>query len=143
MMLLLQIAIFLLYSQYSLAEYKYSSADCKWRYVEQPLAHFNRGSVERTYKQRICVYDGFWKPNAQLPIFLYTGNESPVEEYVNNTGLLWTLAEKKSALVVFAEHRYFGESIPDLKSIPNCVSYLSVSEVLFDLFIISWILMIV
>lgn len=35
-----------------------------------------------------------------------TGNESPVEEYINNTGLMWELGESLSALLVFAEHRY-------------------------------------
>lgn len=70
--------------------------------------------------------------NSPYPIFLYTGNESPVEEYVNNTGLMWNLAEKYSALVIFAEHRYFGESIPDIESVPNCISYLSATEAIAD-----------
>lgn len=108
-----------------------SAADCEWKYINQPLSHFARSDVG-SYNQRLCVYDGYWKPNEQLPVFLYTGNESPVEEYVNNTGLMWTLAKKYSALVVFAEHRYFGESIPDLNYKENCVSYLSSEEALAD-----------
>ena len=50
----------------------------------------------------------------EAPIFFYTGNESPIDEYVNNTGLMFELASKPhfSALVVFAEHRYQGQSLP-------------------------------
>lgn len=108
-----------------------SSADCSWVYIEQPLSHFERGN-NGTYTQRLCVYSNYWKPNQALPIFLYTGNESPVEEYVNNTGLLWDLAAKYNALVVFAEHRYFGESVPDIEGMPNCLTYLTSEEALAD-----------
>lgn len=108
-----------------------SSVDCTWQYIEQPLSHFERGATERHFKQRLCIYNQYWKPNSTLPVFLYTGNESPVEEYVNNTGLMWTLAEKHSALVIFAEHRYFGESIPKIENEINCVSYLNIAEVHF------------
>ncbi|KAJ1407010.1 serine carboxypeptidase S28-domain-containing protein [Ochromonadaceae sp. CCMP2298] len=108
-----------------------SSADCTWKFVEQPLSHFARG-IAGTYKQRLCVYEGYWTPDAGLPVFLYTGNESPVEEYVNNTGLLWDLAKEMNALVVFAEHRYFGESVPLLQGVDNCIAFLSSEEALAD-----------
>ena len=107
----------------------HSSLDCAWSFIDQPLSHFERGAADLVLKQRLCIYDEYWKSNSTQPIFLYTGNESPVEEYVNNTGLLWTLAEKHSALVVFAEHRYFGESMPEIKQMPNCISYLNAAEV--------------
>ena len=32
--------------------------------------------------------------------------------YVNATGLIWENAESFQALVVFAEHRYYGDSQP-------------------------------
>ncbi len=109
-----------------------SSANCTWKFIEQPLSHFERGANKGTYRQRLCIYDGYYKANESLPIFLYTGNESPVEEYVNNTGLMWTLAEQMNALIIFAEHRYFGESIPKLQGSKNCISYLTSEEALAD-----------
>lgn len=55
-----------------------------------------------------------------------------MEEYVNNTGLMWTLAPKLGALLVFAEHRYEGESFPNVEGIPACMSYCSSAEALAD-----------
>lgn len=110
-----------------------TSADCSWKMYQQPLSHYARGgNGGRMFSQRLCVYDKYWTPNTTDPVFFYTGNESPVEEYINNSGLMWGLAEKYNALVVFAEHRYFGESVPDIYGLENCMSYLSSQEALAD-----------
>lgn len=66
------------------------------------------------------------------PILFYTGNESPIDEYVNNTGLMYALAPKLGALLVFAEHRYEGLSFPEVVGVPNCLSYCTSAEALAD-----------
>ena len=53
---------------------KPSSADCEWKYIEQPISHFARGINTQTYQQRLCVFDHYWQPNQGLPVFFYTGN---------------------------------------------------------------------
>lgn len=63
-----------------------------------------------TFKQRVFVYDKWWKPGG--PLFFYCGNEANVELYVNATGLMWEHGEAFGAMLVFAEHRYYGYSIP-------------------------------
>ena len=123
-------------------------------FLTQPLDHFsapagsrrrknygsNSGSGE-TFEERYCVFDGYAKDSStEGPIFFYTGNESPVEQYVNQTGLMWELAPKHDALVVFAEHRYQGESVPDLSMwndperlrYDGCFTHLTSSQALAD-----------
>ena len=47
------------------------------------------------------------------PILFYAGNEGDVWDFYDNTGFMTqTLAQDFQALVVFGEHRYFGESMP-------------------------------
>ena len=117
-----------------------SSVNCTWKYFEQKLDHF--GSLKTTYQQRYCIYDKYWKAASeagfentngeQAPIFFYVGNESPVEEYVNNTGLMWDQGEKMGALIVFAEHRYEGKSMPKMHGVPACISYCTSAQALAD-----------
>ena len=113
-------------------------------FIRQPLNHFDlpRNS-SGTYLQRYCYYAKF-SANARnsaeektAPIFLYVGNESPIETYINHTGLMWELAPQFGAIVVFLEHRYEGESLPDpsttLPPIGNgCMAYSSSIQAIAD-----------
>ena len=79
---------------------------------EQQLDHFDF-SERRVFQQRVFTFEGFWdKTNPSAPILFYCGNEANVELYVNATGLMWERAASLKALLVFAEHRYYGESLP-------------------------------
>ena len=41
-----------------------------------------------------------------------TGNEAPITKFAENSGFLGQAAGELGALVVFAEHRFYGESMP-------------------------------
>ncbi|XP_009100981.2 lysosomal Pro-X carboxypeptidase [Serinus canaria] len=80
------------------------------RYLSQQIDHFGFDE-NRTFQQRYLVADQFWKKD-NGPILFYTGNEGDIEWFCNNTGFMWDVAEELNAMLVFAEHRYYGESLP-------------------------------
>ena len=57
------------------------------------------------------VSDAHFRNSGGVVLF-YTGNEADVELYVNHTGLMWEHAERLGALLVWAEHRYYGQTQP-------------------------------
>lgn len=83
-----------------------ASEACSRLYANQPREHSDAQSGE--YKQKYYVCSEHYTPGG--PMFFYTGNESPVELYLENTGFMWESAPAFGALLVFAEHRYYGES---------------------------------
>lgn len=115
-----------------------STVNCTWRTFDQKVDHFGDNSA--TWPQRYCMYSKYWKTakdggfnaskDAPGPILFYTGNESPVEEYINNTGLMWEIAEDMAALLIFAEHRYEPLSHPNLCGVgtDDCFSYCTTAQ---------------
>lgn len=90
-------------------------------------------AIGNTFQQRYCLYENYFiSHDKNAPILFYTGNESPVDEYINQTGLMWNLGLKLNALIIFAEHRYFGKSIPKLKGLRNCLAFCTSQQALAD-----------
>lgn len=89
-----------------------ASADYTYKtyYYEQPVDHFSFANQD-TFAERYVVADQYWTVGSG-PIFIYTGNEADIILFVENTGFMWDIAPEFGALLVFAEHRYYGESLP-------------------------------
>jgi len=103
------------------------TANCTELFYTQPLDHFAFSTAHlNQYAQRYFTYDRYWQPGG--PIFFYTGNEANVELYVNATGLMWENAESFGAYIVFAEHRFYGKSLPNTSD----YAYLSSEQALAD-----------
>lgn len=84
---------------------------------------------------RYLTNDTFSRNNGQSPIFFYTGNEGNIELFAQNVGFVWEAAEEFGASVVFAEHRYYGKSLPfGNKSFeaPEYSGYLTSEQALAD-----------
>ncbi|XP_072170776.1 lysosomal Pro-X carboxypeptidase-like [Diadema setosum] len=95
-------------------EAKISDQGCSYPhkelFFEQQVDHFSFHNSD-TFQMRYLISDKFWKPG-QGPIFFYTGNEGDITWFCDNTGFVWDTAPDFQALVVFAEHRYYGKSLP-------------------------------
>lgn len=79
-------------------------------YVEQPVDHFRFGLKPPTFTQKLLVFDGYWRPNG--PVLVYFGNEGAIEDFYENSGLLFDMAPELNASIAFLEHRYYGVSLP-------------------------------
>ncbi|BDA40679.1 Lysosomal Pro-X carboxypeptidase [Coccomyxa sp. Obi] len=88
-----------------------------------------------TFKQRYFLCDEHWKSHkdgSRGPIFFYVGNEADVTLYLNATGIMWESAPSFGALLVFAEHRYYGESKPFKKALRHHMQYLTSEQAMAD-----------
>ena len=92
--------------------------------------HYSFRSTNRTFSLRYYVNEQNWQTssNNNGPCFFYAGNEANIFQFINNSGFLFEAAEEFSAMVVFAEHRYYGESIPD----DDDMSFLTVEQAMAD-----------
>jgi len=140
---------------------------CNEYFYPQRLDHFGESTTD-TFLQRYFICDEDWKratpstsANANAnsnsikdedttaansktttqsgPIFFYLGNEANVELYLSHSGLMWENAKPFGAMLVFAEHRYFGQSIPTTATTLTTdtgeeldMSYLSSEQALAD-----------
>lgn len=105
----------------------------------QPLDHFNFENSDRSFQMRYLINDQYWRKPAPGvtagPIFFYTGNEGPITLFADNTGFMWDIAPEFEALLVFAEHRYYGASMPfgeDTYKDPKNLQWLTSEQALAD-----------
>ncbi len=55
-----------------------------------------------------------------------------MSRYLNATGIMWESAPSFGALLVFAEHRYYGESKPFKKALRHHMQYLTSEQAMAD-----------
>lgn len=102
-------------------------------FYQQKVDHFGF-TMEDTFIQRYLVNDENWEGN-NGPIFLYAGNEGDITLFIDNTGFMFDIAPEFKALIIFAEHRYYGVSLPyGSKSFsePKYSGYLTSEQALAD-----------
>lgn len=91
----------------------------------------------RTFSLRYLINNSYVGEvsDRSSPILFYTGNEGDIELFAENTGFMWRLASELSASLVFAEHRYYGKSLPfgnESYKDPQHLGYLTSEQALAD-----------
>ncbi|CAG9855549.1 unnamed protein product [Phyllotreta striolata] len=102
------------------------------KYIDVPIDHFSYTS-DATFKLRYLINDTHHDKGG--PIFFYTGNEGNINSFAQNTGFIFDIAEPFDALIVFAEHRFYGESMPfgnQSYVSPKNLGYLTSQQALAD-----------
>ncbi|KAI3683578.1 hypothetical protein L1987_84086 [Smallanthus sonchifolius] len=90
------------------------SSDLETAFYDQTLDHFNyKPESYATFQQRYIINSKWWGgANTNAPIFAYLGAEGPIDGDVSNIGFLPENAPRFKALLVYLEHRFYGESNP-------------------------------
>ncbi|KAG5559539.1 hypothetical protein RHGRI_009164 [Rhododendron griersonianum] len=106
----------------------------KTHYFPQLLDHFTfQPQSSKIFYQKYLVNNRYWRQGG--PIFVYTGNEGNIEWFAANTGFMLDIAPKFNALLVFIEHRFYGESMPfgkDSYKSAETLGYLNSQQALAD-----------
>ena len=85
------------------------------RQATQPLDHFSYASAG-TIPVRYLVNELSCKNKSSCPIVFYCGGEDEITAFANATGFLWEVARNLEAVLVYAEHRFYGASLPSNQS---------------------------
>ncbi|KAK4346701.1 hypothetical protein RND71_033040 [Anisodus tanguticus] len=107
------------------------------KYFQQKLDHFSFAYLP-SFPQRYLINTQHWVGPSRLgPIFLYCGNEGDIEWFASNTGFVWEIAPRFGAMVIFPEHRYYGESMPhgskeEAYKNATTLSYLTAEQAIAD-----------
>ncbi|XP_028794690.1 lysosomal Pro-X carboxypeptidase-like [Neltuma alba] len=107
------------------------------QYFEQRLDHFSFADLPK-FRQRYLINTKDWVGPQRLgPIFFYCGNEGDIIWFAANSGFIWEIAPQFGAMVVFPEHRYYGESVPfgskeEAYKNATTLSYLNTEQALAD-----------
>uniref|UniRef100_A0A914C1C8 Uncharacterized protein n=1 Tax=Acrobeloides nanus TaxID=290746 RepID=A0A914C1C8_9BILA len=109
-------------------EYNYTVSS----YENMPVDHFSYTNGD-VFNLKFVYNLDYYEDGG--PIFFYTGNQERIEVFINNTGIIWDIAPLFKAAVVFAEHRYYGDTKPygnHSYDDASTLGYLSTSQVLAD-----------
>ncbi|XP_032834667.2 thymus-specific serine protease-like [Petromyzon marinus] len=101
------------------------------QFMEQPLDHFDKNN-NRTIQQRFWVDRRYWEGPGG-PVFLFIGGEVPLSKYNVLVGSHVELAERMGAMVVAAEHRFYGQSTLPEGATDSALPFLRVPQALADL----------
>jgi dipeptidyl-peptidase-2 len=106
-------------------------------WLNQPIDHANPSTG--TFKEQVLLFESFWRTSNrsvdERPIVVTMGGEGPVRGGYDHNGMLFEWGAALGALLVFPEHRYYGDSFPFGANSSHTranVQYLTVDQALRD-----------
>ncbi|KAF3455139.1 hypothetical protein FNV43_RR05587 [Rhamnella rubrinervis] len=84
-------------------------------FYTQTLDHFSYKPYGNTstFQQRYIMNSKYWGgANTSSPIFVYTGDEASLTGVAAYSGFIVDLASRFNGLLLYIEHRYYGDSVP-------------------------------
>ncbi|KAK9279126.1 hypothetical protein L1049_012801 [Liquidambar formosana] len=83
-------------------------------FYTQTLDHFNyKPESYATFQQKYIINSVYWGgSNTSSPIFVYTGDEATIDADASFAGFMVDLASRFKGLLLYIEHRYYGDSMP-------------------------------
>jgi len=107
---------------------KRQNSNAMW--FTQPLDHLQK-SGSPTWQQKYQVNSTFYKPGG--PIFMFLGGEGPLRsDCTSGHYVLNYYAPQFNALIVCAEHRFYGDSIPTTNYSTGSLQFLTSEQALAD-----------
>ncbi|KAK8973892.1 hypothetical protein V6N11_013049 [Hibiscus sabdariffa] len=99
--------------------------------------HYTESNLSANNTRYLINTEHWVGPSRFGPIFLYCGNEDDIELFAVNTGFVWDIAPHFGAMILFPEHRYYGESMPfgsrgEAYRNATTLSYLTAEQALAD-----------
>ncbi|CAH1109164.1 unnamed protein product [Psylliodes chrysocephalus] len=107
-------------------------------YIEVPLNHFAPSEEPNVFKLRYLINAEYYDETG--PIFIYIGGKGDIFVQAQNSGFMFDIAPIFNALLIFVEHRYYGQSLPfgnDSFSSLKQLKYLSTAQALADFAFVS------
>ncbi|KAM7528032.1 hypothetical protein LguiB_031442 [Lonicera macranthoides] len=90
--------------------------EIKTYYYAQTLDHFNYNPESyKTFQQKYFVNSKYWggsNSTSNSPIFVYMGDEANITLVASFDGFINEIASNFNGLIVYIEHRYYGDSMP-------------------------------
>jgi dipeptidyl-peptidase-2 len=85
-------------------------------WLDQPIDRSPTPRTTATFKEQVLVFDTYWRASNrsvdERPIIVTMGGEGPVRGGYDHNGMLFEWGSRFGALLVFPEHRYYGDSFP-------------------------------
>ncbi|GAY64892.1 hypothetical protein CUMW_237070 [Citrus unshiu] len=108
-------------------------------YYTQTLDHFNyKPESYATFQQKYIMNFKYWGgASTSSPIIVYIGEEAPLTFGVHGKGFIFYLASRFKAMLLYIEHRYYGDSMPfgsfdEAFRDANTLGFLSSTQALAD-----------